>query len=126
MTLQADLTALEKQFWSGDADFYRRHLDDKCLVTFPTMAGVKTKDEIAAMTRGDEPRWKDLKMRDTGFMEPLKGMAVLSYEADAHRASGERYHAFVTSGYVQRNGEWKLAFHQQTPFDEEAAKAQKH
>ena len=125
MTLQTDLTALEKQFWNGDAEFYRSHLDDKCLVAFPTMAGVKTKDEIAAMAKSDQPQWKNLQIRDKGFVEPMKGMAVLSYEADGQRATtGERYHAFVSSGYVQRDGEWKLAFHQQTPFDEQAAKTQ--
>jgi hypothetical protein len=126
MTLQAELSTLEKKFWFGDADFYRNHLDDRCLVAFPTMAGVKSKEEIAGMVTDDAPQWKDLKMRDKGFVEPVKGMAVLSYEADGQRASGERYHAFVTSGYVQRDGEWKLAFHQQTPFDERAAERQKH
>jgi hypothetical protein len=31
------------------------------------------------------------------------------------RPEGERYRALVSSGYVKRNGSWKMMFHQQTP-----------
>jgi hypothetical protein len=54
-------------------------------------------------------------------------MAVLSYEASAKRgASGEAYHALVSSGYVKRGGEWKLAFHQQTPLKIEPGAVPSH
>ena len=41
--------------------------------------------------------------------------AIVTYEAHAKRATGEPYAALVSSGYVKRNGEWKMTFHQQTP-----------
>ena len=44
--------------------------------------------------------------------------AILSYEVSAERPDGEPYHAIVSSGYVRRDGEWKLAFHQHTPLDD--------
>ncbi len=49
------------------------------------------------------------------MLERVSGMALLSYEANGRRGTGEQYHADVTSGYVKRDGAWKLAFHQQTP-----------
>ena len=116
MTLQTDLLALERKFWTGDAEFYRGHLADECLVAFPDMAGVMSKDQVADMVKKDGPRWSEVNMRDKGLVEPVPGMAMLSYEASAKRGGdGERYNALVSSAYVKKNGEWKLAFHQQTP-----------
>jgi hypothetical protein len=115
MTLQNDLLAMERKFWSGDAGFYRQNLDDECLTVFTKMAGVQKKEAIAEMIDGDSQRWQDVTLDQKGLLEPTKDTAILSYEAQARRANGERYHALVSSGYVRRNGAWKLAFHQQTP-----------
>jgi hypothetical protein len=117
MAMQNELLKLEKQFWSGDADFYREHLDDECLVVFTDAAGVMKKEDIAQMVKKDPPNWSDLKFEEKGIIEPAKGVAVLSYQASGKRGSGSRYKAMVSSGYVKRGGEWKMAFHQQTPLD---------
>jgi len=115
MQLQQDLITLEKQFWGGDADFYRRNLDEECLTAFADIAGVRGKEEIAGMVEKDRPRWRNLKIDQKGFIALDRDTAILTYEANADRANGEHYHALVSSGYVKRDGEWKLAFHQQTP-----------
>jgi len=51
------LLALEKQFWTGDAAFYRENVDRSCLVAFTEMSGVTGNAEIAA-TAGEGNRWK--------------------------------------------------------------------
>jgi hypothetical protein len=117
MAIHADLLDLEKQFWNGDAEFYRNNLDDKCLVAFKDMAGVMRKNDIAEMVNKDPPRWSDLEFEDKGFVEPTDGVVVFSYQASGKRGSGEKYEAIVSSGYVRRNGFWKMAFHQQTPLE---------
>ncbi len=66
MTVQTELLTLEKQFWNGDADFYRNNLDDKCLVTFQDMAGVMSKDEVSGMVKKDPPHWTDLQFEAKG------------------------------------------------------------
>jgi hypothetical protein len=122
MSTHADILALEKQFWSGDAEFYRTHVDAKCLVAFPDMAAVMTNDDVARTVSQDGPQWRDVNFREKGLVEPMQGMAVFSYEASAKRgATGEPYNALVSSGYVKRDGEWKLAFHQQTPLNKSGA-----
>jgi hypothetical protein len=63
----------------------------------------------------DGPRWRDVRMQVKGVLEPSPGVALLTYEANATRAEGEPYAALVSSGYVRRNGAWKMVFHQQTP-----------
>ena len=49
--LANDLLSLEKQFWSGDADFYRRNLDDSCLVVFAEMAGPMSREHTNTRRR---------------------------------------------------------------------------
>jgi hypothetical protein len=114
MTAQDDLLALERGFWTGDAAFYRQNLDEVCVTAFTEMAGAFKKDEIAGMIK-DGDRWRDLSMDVKGFLEPAPGVAIFTYQVRATRKSGEPYTAVVSSGYVKRNGAWKMAFHQQTP-----------
>jgi hypothetical protein len=60
-------------------------------------------------------RWKNLSIKEKGFLDTGNGVVVLTYQATAQRSNGERYEALVSSGYARRNGEWKMVFHQQTP-----------
>lgn len=114
MSLREELLALEEQFWTGNAEFYRDNLDDRCLTAFADMAGVFDKDDVAK-TVGESARWRDVALSLKGLVKPADNFAVLTYQASAVRGNGDRYNAVVSSGYVKRNGGWKLAFHQQTP-----------
>jgi hypothetical protein len=38
--LSEQLLAIEKHFWTGGPEAYRRHADDRCLIAFAEMAGV--------------------------------------------------------------------------------------
>jgi hypothetical protein len=40
MILSNELFDLEKNFWTGNSDFYRQHLADDCMVVFSEMAGL--------------------------------------------------------------------------------------
>lgn len=117
MALRDELLALEKGFWTGSAEFYRDNLDDHCLTAFAEMAGVFDKDDIAR-TVGESQRWRDVDLAPKGLVEPAEDFVVLTYQASATRGDGQRYQALVSSGYVKRNGGWKMAFHQQTPLKE--------
>ena len=91
---EKDLLALEKQFWTGDKEFYRRNVDDSCLVAFgPEMAGVMSNKDIAATAKDGGNRWKNLDIRLKGLIEPADDVAILSYEASATRDNGEPYAA---------------------------------
>jgi hypothetical protein len=113
MNLQDDLLALERKLWSGGRAAYERALDDDCLIAFTEMAGVSSRDSIAK--QADASRWHDLHLAVEGFLQPTDDVALLTYRASATRAEQEPYTARVSSGYVRRQGDWKLMFHQQTP-----------
>jgi len=80
------------------------------------MAGVHSNEEIAGMNPG-AGNWKNVKLDEKGLMQLSDDSAVLTYEINAQRKTGEPYKALVSTGYVKRDGEWKMAFHQQTPLD---------
>lgn len=117
MGLKSDLLSIERELWTGGADAYHRNLDDDCLVAFTEMAGVWSREKVAGSVEEGE-RWRDVEIEVEGFLRPQADVALLTYRARAVRGEGEdeeRYHARVSSGYVDRDGQWKMAFHHQTP-----------
>ncbi|MDP9137066.1 MAG: DUF4440 domain-containing protein [Pseudomonadota bacterium] len=114
MSAEQELMALEKQFWTGNADFYRAHLDEHCICVFTEMAGLMSKEQVAGMIK-EGTRWRDLKIEKKGLRLLGEDVAMLAYEAQATRPNGEAYTAHVSSGYIRRDNSWKMAFHQQTP-----------
>lgn len=112
-----DVLSIERELWTMDADAYHRHVDERCLVAFTEMAGAWTREQVAGSVEGGQ-RWSDLEIEIEGSLRPLPDVAFVTYRARAKRGS-EPYHARVSSAYVNRDGEWKMVFHQQTPLDEE-------
>ena len=108
------LIALERQFWSSGSSFYETHLADDCVMVFPG-GGVLSRDAAIAGLAG-APRWRDVQMDDVRVLTPAQDIAVLVYAAAARREDHEPvYRVIASSTYVRRSGEWRLAFHQQTP-----------
>lgn len=111
-SIEDALYALEQGFWAGGGDFYREHLDGLCLTVFPEKAALLDNEKIAQQV-GDT-RWSDLSMDRKGYLSLSADFAIICYEASATK-DGRDYRALVSSGYVLRGDDWKMAFHQQTP-----------
>lgn len=116
MAIEQDLLKLEEGFWTEGGDYYREHVDDECLLAFAEMAGLHSNEEIAGMNPGAN-NWKNVNLDGKGLVQLSDASVVLTYEVNAERKNGEPYKALVSTGYVRRDGEWKMAFHQQTPLD---------
>jgi hypothetical protein len=114
MGLERELTEIEQGFWTGGEDYFSAHLDEKCLLAFPQMAGTYSREDVAA-TAKDPLRWRDFSSERKGFLQPTAGTALVTYEARAVRGNGEPYHALVSTLYVRRDDGWKMAFHGQAP-----------
>ena len=112
MPLEQDLLEMERALWTGGPQTYAAQTDDRCLVVFAEMAGVMARDDIAKTA--EEGRWQEVAITPKGFVQPTPDVAVVAYDCTARRKDGAPYHALISSGYVQREGGWKLAFHQQT------------
>jgi hypothetical protein len=116
MNVEATLLQLEEQFWKGDSQFYRQNLTEDAEMVLPPPAGVLNKSETIEAV-GSGPRWTHTQFVDAHVIRLADDAAVLIYRAIAQRNGDEsRYEALASSAYVRRNGAWKLACHQQTPF----------
>ena len=111
--IDSKLWQLEKDFWLGGADVYRQHLADEALMIFPGLVLTKpqTVESIAAATR-----WKSVEFSEQRLVRLTQDAVALVYRASGSR-EGDRgpYSALVSSLYVRREEEWRLALHQQSP-----------
>ena len=115
LKLEDHLFSLETKFWTEGADYYRRNLAYAAIMVFPEPAGVLVKDEIAD-SLGGSARWSEVALEEHRLLELNDAAAVVTYKATAKRPDGTKpYVARASSTYVRDRGDWKLAFHQQTP-----------
>ncbi len=113
--LEDYLFGMEEKFWTEGADYYRRNLAHAAIMVFPDPAGVLVKDDIADSLEG-AARWSDVALEEHRLLELNDAAAVVTYKATARRPDAAKpYVARASSTYVRDGGDWKLAFHQQTP-----------
>jgi hypothetical protein len=105
------LVAIERELARGGADAYRRYLHADAVLIVPGMV-LDRVETIAAMDAS--PGWDEFTMERERVIPLAEGAALLTYRFDGRR--GEvRYAAQMGSVYVERDGEWRMIFHQQTP-----------
>jgi hypothetical protein len=113
-TLEQSLWDMEQKFWLDGADFHARHLTEDCVLLLPRPTGVLSKDSAIEWIR-DTPRWTGVRF---GGRRPLRlndRIILLTYSASAHRRKElTTYRVLASSLYVNRDGEWRVAFHQET------------
>ena len=112
MPPDADLLAIEKNFWMSGPLFYDAHLAPEATMLFPT--GLLRREQIDASV-AETPRWQQVRIDDPYIAWPSPTVAVLTYRAAASRPGTPGYAAQVTSVYMLKADGWQLAFHQQLP-----------
>jgi hypothetical protein len=115
--LKDDLFELEQGFWTGGETYFLKHVDEKCLLVFPTMLdfhGIHSREEVAATARQPN-RWRDVQFSQRQFVQPAADVAILSYRVTARQADNAPYAALIGSVYASRGDGWKLTFHQHSP-----------
>src|SRR5688500_11814842 len=117
MSLQDELVTIERTLWTNDRQIYDGRLDDDAVPVFPE-TGVMRK---AAALEGIEQenragrRWSDVAFADVEAVAVTPDAALLTYRADARWEHESTIRSVLaTSLYVRRDGEWRVAFHQQS------------
>jgi hypothetical protein len=115
-SLVETLVAWETRYWaaSGDADFYREHLAETAVMVFPAPTGIVNRKAAIDAVAGSLP-WERFELEEPEAFELDDDVGLLVYRARARRQDASPYVAYCSSVYVRRDGEWKLASHQQTP-----------
>lgn len=110
-----DALVVERRFWTeggGNPEFWREHFADGGLVVLPM--GVLDKQATVAAMAGAPP-WSSVMMADIEVRVLADGAVAIAYRATGLRDDTEPYEAMVGSVYLAVDGDWQLAFHQQTP-----------
>ena len=114
LTLEENLWAMEQKFWLEGTDFHARHLTADCVLLLPPPAGVLTKDAAIAFIKEATP-WAGVRFGGRRVVRLHERVLLLAYNATAHRRKELQTHrVLVSSTYVNRDGDWNVAFHQQT------------
>ncbi len=121
MTTTVDLVALERRSWqalsaesSTAKSFYRQVLGDAVVMVLPGGMLLSDRDENIESIGNSSP-WTSFKLERPQVLLPTEDTMVVSYGDVAQREGAPEYSALMSSMYVRRGKDWKLALHQQTP-----------
>ena len=120
MPLQDLLLQIERELWRSNGRLYRNHLHDNAVLVFGETGVMDKASALNAIEqqRGRGRRWEDVSFSDARAVEFTDDAAMLTYRADARKVEdGSPYAALASSLYTKHAGQWKLAFHQQTPLN---------
>ena len=110
------LLELEREGWEalttdGGAAYYRERLAPNALMAFPF--GVMNRSDALAAMEAAKP-WSTFEISEATAIELTTASGLLAYRVKATREGQGEFNAVVSSTYVRTNGDWKLAFHQQS------------
>ena len=108
---------LEHKGWqalSGEngAEFYDAFLADEAMMVLPF--GILDRDACVEAIAAAPP-WLSFDLSDMRVVVLSDDSAMVVYKARAQREGLPEYRAVMNTTYVRRDGEWLIAFHQQTP-----------
>jgi Domain of unknown function (DUF4440) len=114
--LAQELIEAEREGWEALAsgrggEHHRTRLAPNAVMAFPF--GVMSRQEaINAMEAA--PPWSGFDLVDPQVVELSADSGIVVYRVSAQRAREEPYAAIVSSTFVRGDGQWLLAFHQQS------------
>ena len=110
----ARIWSFEESLWVGDAENYRRLIDEECVMALPAQPYVFTADAAIRAVQGT-PRWSEVRFAETRVHRPQEGLIVIAYTAQASR-DDEQYEAYCTTTMRRRGHEdWLVVQHSQLP-----------
>jgi hypothetical protein len=110
------LETIERAGWEAlcsgvGADFYGRLMTDDGVMVL-AHGEVLDREAVIESLR-DAPSWSSYALSDVRRVPVGSDAAALVYRADASRP-GAAFSALMSSCYVKRDGDWRLALYQQT------------
>jgi hypothetical protein len=115
-SLAQELIQLERRGWDAlcsdnAATYYREHLTEDALMAFPF--GLMDREESLSAMASAEP-WSRYDMQSPRVISLGPDAGVVVYAVTAQREGQETFSAVLSSIFVRRDGDWKMAFHQQS------------
>lgn len=115
------LIDIERKLWTNNAVFYKDNLTEDCLLVFAETGVISRDVAVDAIRKENEEgrRWAEVDLDKIHRVSFAVNVALLNYRVKARWEHEELpITALASSLYVNREGKWKLAFHQQSPIKE--------
>jgi hypothetical protein len=119
MTEDREIAALEKEGWNALATsteaataFYESVLAADARMLLPGGLQLDGKDAILEALAAQP--WSSFELHDLHEIDLGSEARALTYRVTAQRGEQD-YEALISSIYMQTEGHWRLALHQQTP-----------
>jgi hypothetical protein len=113
----AEIVETERQLWKNDVDLYGASLTPDATLLFPETGPITRETALDAIKVENEQgrHWAEVEFEDATIKDISPDVAALIYKVTARWAhENEPIHALASSIYVNRDGHWKLALHQQS------------
>jgi uncharacterized protein (TIGR02246 family) len=117
-----ELLDLERRAWEalatagGARPFYEEVLAPDVAMVLPGDLVLDGRDAVLSAMEGQP--WDSFDLEPMRVLPLGAGAAAVIYRARARRG-GVPYRARFTSVYLQHDGRWRLALHQQTPIEDD-------
>jgi hypothetical protein len=112
-----ELVAIERELWSNDADVYRDTYASGAVLIFPDVGRIDRDTAVAAIRKenADGRAWAEVRFDEIEAQWISREAALISYAATARwNYESTASETLCATVYVQVNGTWKVAFHQET------------
>ena len=120
MDLEGELLRIERELWTNDPVIYGEHLVPEALLAFPETGVIDRETAVAAIhaENAEGRRWAEVAFEDVRCLPLAPGAALLSYRARARWSDADApIEVLCGSVYVERAGDWRLAYHQQSTIE---------
>jgi hypothetical protein len=118
MDVQETLLAIERKLWTNNAAIYKHSVTEDAVLVFAETGPIRRDDAVEAIHAENEGgrKWQDVEFSNVQVVRLTEAARLLTYSVTARRESDPAsLSALASSVYVHHSGNWKLAFHQQTP-----------
>jgi len=114
------LFTIERKLWTNDPEFYKESLVEEAVLVFPETGPISRDTAVEAIRQenAEGRRWAEVQFSEKHDQEITPEVLLLTYRVEARwEHETAPIHALASSLYVRRGGDWKLAFHQQSPIE---------
>jgi len=118
MPLPNHLLKIERSLWTNDAEVYERTLVEDAVLVFAETGAITRDTALAAIRQenSDGRRWASVEFDDVRCVFATADTTMFTYRARARwEHETTQISVLASSLYVNRDGAWRLVFHQQTP-----------
>ena len=118
MDVQETLLGIERKLWTNNAAIYKHSVTEDAVLIFAETGPITREAAVEAIhaENAEGRKWEEVEFSGVQVARLTEAARLLTYSVTARRGHEQSVtSAFASSVYVHHSGNWKLAFHQQTP-----------